>query len=106
MYRCQVQFEEDFINTRPVHAEYMRKLQQWRDRYETLLDQRPRWQSLELLSHYLTEFEYNKVDEIEVPGQYTEVFIHFLVLILYAYSCIGKGRKPKFRSDTEICAKG
>jgi transformation/transcription domain-associated protein len=26
------------------------------------------------MSHYLTEFQYNKVDEIEVFGQYTEVF--------------------------------
>ena len=30
-----------------------------------------------MLSHYLTEFQYSKVDEIEVPGQYTEVCLAF-----------------------------
>lgn len=25
------------------------------------------------LSHYLIEFQYTKFDEVEVPGQYTEV---------------------------------
>jgi transformation/transcription domain-associated protein len=37
-----------------------------------MLDTRPRLQPLALLSHYLTEFQYSKIDEIEVPGQYTE----------------------------------
>lgn len=52
--------------------EYIRKLQQWRDKYERLLDARPRVQSLDNLSHYLIEFQYTKFDEVEVPGQYTE----------------------------------
>ena len=39
-----------------------------------MLDARPRVQSLEMLSHYLTEFQYSKFDDIEIPGQYTEVF--------------------------------
>ena len=30
-------------------------------------------QSLDNLSHYLIEFQYTKFDEVEVPGQYTEV---------------------------------
>lgn len=51
----------------------MDRLQKWRDKYEALLDARPRNQPLDLLSHYLTEFQYSKFDEIEVPGQYTEV---------------------------------
>lgn len=55
------------------HYEYIQKLQKWRDRYETFLDSRPTRPSLDSLSHYLTEFQYSKVDEIEVPGQYTEV---------------------------------
>lgn len=53
--------------------EYLRRLQQWRDKYEKSLDSRPRTQSLDLLSHFLTDFQWNKFDEIEVPGQYTEV---------------------------------
>jgi transformation/transcription domain-associated protein len=53
----------------------MRRLQQWRDRYETYLDSRPRVQPLDLLSHYLTEFQYGKFEDIEVPGQYSEASI-------------------------------
>ncbi|XP_006460304.1 hypothetical protein AGABI2DRAFT_184795 [Agaricus bisporus var. bisporus H97] len=66
------EFEEDFLVTKPSHYEYIRRLQQWRDKYERMLDSRPRIQPLALVSHYLTEFQYNKIDEIEVPGQYTE----------------------------------
>ncbi|RDB22695.1 Transcription-associated protein 1 [Hypsizygus marmoreus] len=66
------EYEEDFLSSKPTHYEYIQKLQQWRDKYELLLDARPRLQPLAVLSHYLTEFQYNKVDEIEVPGQYTE----------------------------------
>lgn len=59
--------------SKPNHYEYIRRLQQWRDKYERMLDLRPRIQPLALVSHYLTEFQYNKIDEIEIPGQYTEV---------------------------------
>lgn len=61
------------MKSKPSLYEYMRRLQQWRDRYEKHLDARPRLQSLEQFSHYLTEFQYGKFDEVEVPGQYTEV---------------------------------
>ncbi|KAJ3722891.1 FAT domain-containing protein [Lentinula raphanica] len=66
------QYEEDFIATKLTHYEYIQRLQQWRDKYEVLLDSRPRVQPLDSLSHYLTEFQYSKVDELDVPGQYTE----------------------------------
>ncbi|KAG1820144.1 uncharacterized protein BJ212DRAFT_1266107 [Suillus subaureus] len=66
------EYEEDFVKSKLTHYEYIRKLQQWRDRQEKYLDSRPRIQSLDLLSHYLTEFQYGKFDDIEVPGQYTE----------------------------------
>ncbi|KAG6837441.1 hypothetical protein H0H93_009535 [Arthromyces matolae] len=65
-------YEEDFLHSKPNLYEYVQRLQQWRDRYEAILDARPRVQQLAMLSHYLTEFQYSKVDEIEVPGQYTE----------------------------------
>ncbi|KAG6831589.1 hypothetical protein H0H92_009062 [Tricholoma furcatifolium] len=65
-------YEDDFLHSKPNLYEYVQKLQQWRDRYESILDARPRFQQLATLSHYLTEFQYSKVDEIEVPGQYTE----------------------------------
>lgn len=69
----QKEYEEDFLKSKPTHYEYIRRLQRWRDRQEKYLDSRPRIQSLDLLSHYLTEFQYGKFDDIEVPGQYTEV---------------------------------
>ena len=53
--------------------EYIQRLQHWRDRYEKFLDSRPRSQHLDLLSHWLVEFQYQKIDEVEVPGQYLEV---------------------------------
>ncbi|KAI6119305.1 FAT domain-containing protein, partial [Pisolithus croceorrhizus] len=66
------EYEDDFLKSKPTHYEYIRRLQRWRDRQEKHLDSRPRLQSLDLLSHYLTEFQYSKFDDIEVPGQYTE----------------------------------
>ncbi|TFK23272.1 atypical/PIKK/TRRAP protein kinase [Coprinopsis marcescibilis] len=66
------EYEEDFLTSKPDYALYMQRLQQWRDKFEKIIDSRPRLQPLVILSHYLTEFQYSKVDEIEVPGQYTE----------------------------------
>ncbi|KAM6495848.1 hypothetical protein JOM56_008554 [Amanita muscaria] len=65
-------YEEDFLHSQPNMNDYIKRLQDWRDRYEKILDSRARFQPLAVLSPYLTEFHYNKVDEIEVPGQYTE----------------------------------
>ncbi|TFK56003.1 FAT-domain-containing protein [Heliocybe sulcata] len=65
-------YEDDFLKSKLSQVEYIAKLQQWRDRYEKHLDSRPRLQPLDMLSHYLTEFQLGKFDEIEVPGQYTE----------------------------------
>lgn len=72
-FSVQKDYEEDFLRSKPTQYEYVQRLQQWRDRYEKSLKSRPRIQSLDLLSHYLAEFQYGKFDEIEVPGQYTEV---------------------------------
>ncbi|KDR83700.1 hypothetical protein GALMADRAFT_236040 [Galerina marginata CBS 339.88] len=66
------EYEEEFILNKPTHYEYIQRLQHWRDRFEAILDAKPRLQPLAVLSHYLTEFQYSKIDEIEVPGQYTE----------------------------------
>ncbi|KAE9408027.1 hypothetical protein BT96DRAFT_971059 [Gymnopus androsaceus JB14] len=69
----QKAYEKDFITAKLTHYEYIQCLQQWHDKYEVLLDSRPRVQPLDSLSHYLTEFQYSKVDEFDVPGQYTEL---------------------------------
>ena len=64
------------IKSKPSLREHITKLQKWRDRYERILDARPRFQPLDLLSHWLVEFQHGKWDDIEVPGQYLEV-CHF-----------------------------
>jgi transformation/transcription domain-associated protein len=69
----QADYEEEFINETPKIPILMQRIQRWRDKYEKILESRPRFQTLDVLSHYLTEFQYSKVDDIEVFGQYTEV---------------------------------
>ncbi len=66
-------FEEDFVKSKPTLRDYVSKLQRWRDRYETSLDRRPSKQHLEHCSHYLVEFQHQKFDEVEVPGQYLKL---------------------------------
>ena len=68
----QKEYEDEFLKSKFTFSEYIRRLQRWRDRYERNLDSRPRLQPLDLLSHYLTEFQHGKFDDIEIPGQYTE----------------------------------
>ncbi|KAJ3344480.1 hypothetical protein HDU83_005150 [Entophlyctis luteolus] len=63
-------FEEDFIKSKPSLTQLIDNFRNWRDKLEIMLDSRPRKQHLEYFSHYLVEFEYQKFDEIEVPGQY------------------------------------
>jgi len=66
-------FERDFIKSKPNLAQLVDKFREWRDKLEILLDSRPRKQHLEHFSHWLVEFEYQKFDEVEVPGQYVLV---------------------------------
>ncbi|PKI83589.1 transcription-associated protein 1 [Malassezia vespertilionis] len=66
-------FENDFVRSKPTLREYVARLQRWRDRYEESLDKRPKRQHLEHCSHYLVEFQHQKFDEVEIPGQYLRV---------------------------------
>lgn len=50
----------------------MTRLQKWRDRYEKTLNVRAKRVNLEASSHWLVEFQYQKFDDIEVPGQYLQ----------------------------------
>lgn len=63
-------FEQDFIKSKPNLAQLVERFREWRDKLEILLDSRPRKQHLEHFSHWLVEFEYQKFEDIEVPGQY------------------------------------
>ncbi len=61
------------MKSKPDLEKLVERYGQWRDRLESVLDCRPRKQNLEHLSHYLVEFEYQRFDDIEIPGQYQQV---------------------------------
>ena len=63
-------FEEDFVTKKPTMYEYIHRLRRWRDKFEEKLDRRPSQASLESYSGHLSEFRFQKFDDVEVPGQY------------------------------------
>jgi transformation/transcription domain-associated protein len=68
-------FEADFVKVKPTMYEYIHKLRRWRDKFEEKLDRRALSMPLESFAHYaphLSEFRFQRFDEIEVPGQYLQ----------------------------------
>lgn len=65
-------FEADFVTEKPNLETYVKKLRKWRDMFEEKLDLRPGKVNLEAMSPHLSEFHYQKFEEVEVPGQYFE----------------------------------
>ena len=68
-------FEDDFVKVKPTMFEYIHKLRKWRDKFEEKLDRRPSHVPLESFASYsphLSEFRYQKFDEVEIPGQYLQ----------------------------------
>ncbi|KAK3684811.1 hypothetical protein B0T22DRAFT_491846 [Podospora appendiculata] len=68
-------FEADFVTVKPTMYEYIHKLRKWRDKFEEKLDRRPSHVPLEGFAHYsphLSEFRYQKFDDVEIPGQYLQ----------------------------------
>lgn len=68
-------FEADFVKVKPTMYEYIHKLRKWRDKFEEKLDRRPAHVPLESFAHYsphLSEFRYQKFDDVEIPGQYLQ----------------------------------
>lgn len=65
-------FEADFVVEKPNLENYILKLRKWRDRFEEKLDARDNKLTLESISPHLSEFHYQKFEDIEVPGQYFE----------------------------------
>ena len=43
----QAQFEEDFLTSKPNLRDYLQRLREWRDRYETLLNKKAKRANLE-----------------------------------------------------------
>ncbi|BFZ54613.1 transcription-associated protein 1 [Savitreella phatthalungensis] len=65
-------FEKEFVQEKPNLQDYVSKLRKWRDKFEMILDRRSTKQQLEQFSSYLSEFQYQKFDEVEIPGQYLQ----------------------------------
>ncbi|KAL2316433.1 PIKK/TRRAP protein kinase Tra1 [Schizosaccharomyces pombe] len=63
-------FLRDFVETKLDLLTYVDKLRMWRKKIENILDQRPKFLHLEQCSLYLSEFQHQKFDEVEIPGQY------------------------------------
>lgn len=57
--------------------EYIVKVTEWKERLENLLDKRPRYKSLETWSHWLVEYQLNKLEEVVMPGSWAEVGFYF-----------------------------
>lgn len=66
-------FEKDFLKDKPEFDLYVSRLRKWRDRFEEMLDRRSGTMNLEALSPHLSEFHYQKFEDVEVPGQYAEL---------------------------------
>jgi transformation/transcription domain-associated protein len=65
-------FEADFVKVKPTMHEYIQKLRKWRNRFEEKLDRRATPVPLEGVSSHLSEFRFQKFDDVEVPGQYLQ----------------------------------
>lgn len=66
----RAEFLRDLIDSKPNLATYISKLRRWRDRLEAMLDRRYPHVLLETLCPHLSEFHYQKFEDIEIPGQY------------------------------------
>ncbi|KAJ2613804.1 transcription-associated protein 1 [Coemansia sp. RSA 1365] len=64
-------FEADFGGVREMDlCEYITKMYQWQQMLRQVIKQRPRKLMLGLFSPFLVEFEQQKFEDVEVPGQY------------------------------------
>ncbi|KAG0146838.1 hypothetical protein CROQUDRAFT_656816 [Cronartium quercuum f. sp. fusiforme G11] len=70
----QPMFHREFVECNPSIPTYVHKLQEWRNKYEANIERKVRKSALENASHWMVEFQYQKFDEVEVPGQYVKRF--------------------------------
>ena len=69
-------FDAQFITdpSPPSLPDIVRRLREWRVRVEEVVNtSAPRTISIDTLSRYLSEFEHQRYDDVEVPGQYLTV---------------------------------
>lgn len=70
-------FDDDFtIKSEQSLDDVIALLQAWRINLEHIIRRCPASFSLEGLSRFLAEFEHQRYDEVEVPGQYLLVYFY------------------------------
>lgn len=78
-------FDEDFGSASLSLDDAIALLQSWKKDLEVVIKRYPRTFSLESLSRFLAEFEYQRYDDVEVPGQYLLVrLIHQAPVLIHA----------------------
>ncbi|WAR58696.1 hypothetical protein PtB15_10B34 [Puccinia triticina] len=85
----QPHFHRDFVESPHNLRTYVNKLQEWRLKYEKNIERKLRKSNLENASHWMIEFQYQKFDDIEIPGQYLKRFdddnnAHFVKLVRFS----------------------
>ena len=68
--KFKASFENDFLKSELTLADNLDRLLKWNHQLGSVLDKLPNSFHLENFSRYLAEFEHQKYDEIDVPGQY------------------------------------
>lgn len=68
--KFKANFENDFLRGELSLTDTLDRLLKWRHQIGTVLEKLPNNFHLENFSRYLAEFEHQKYDEIDVPGQY------------------------------------
>lgn len=68
--KFKANFEADFLKGNLTLTEVMDRLLRWRNQLRLVLDKLPTRFHLENFSRYLAEFEHQRYDEIEIPGQH------------------------------------
>ncbi|KAJ2022109.1 transcription-associated protein 1, partial [Coemansia sp. S610] len=70
----KARFELDFGRVREMDlCEYVTKLYQWQQMLRQVIKRRPTKLMLSLFSPFLVEFEQQKFEDVEVPGQYLQL---------------------------------
>ncbi|KAA1099348.1 hypothetical protein PGT21_004258 [Puccinia graminis f. sp. tritici] len=85
----QPHFHRDFVESSLNLRTYVNKLQEWRLKYEKNIERNLRKTNLESASHWMIEFQYQKFDDVEIPGQYLKRFdddnnAHFVRLVRFS----------------------
>lgn len=79
-------FDDDFSNPALPLDDVIALLQAWRTDLESVIKRCASSFSLESLSRFLAEFEFQRYDEVEVPGQYLLVPPPHIYQIPYPYT--------------------